>query len=375
MLAPPLPDVLLSLDQEYADLLALLDGPTAMHRMMSRVPEMADVDMAFFGAPNDAGQIVLQHSVNTSDAVDGLTAPIGATLAGKVLAARRLLWVCDYRAAGGITDHFKAAAEAEGMKAVIAAPVIRDDALLGVLYGANRRGTDFGDRTAMALEEIANRIILAQTVAERAQQAAELAVHEERRRLALHLHDHVGAALFSLRAGIQRLSEEPQLDALVRARLMTIGEQAMEASVVLRATLSDLHEPPTNVALGVAVREHCSSFTERTGVLARMITLTELPPLGRAHATALADTVREALLNVEKHAQARSVVVTVAAIRGGVALTISDDGVGLSTEYARSAGLGLSSMCERLDRLGGTCTVGLNEDDETGVTVRAWIPV
>jgi signal transduction histidine kinase len=374
-LAQPLPDVLLSLEQEYADLLALLDGPTAAGRMMTQVPDVAGVDMAFFGTPTGAGEIMLQHPVNASDAVEGLTAPIGATLAGKVLAARRLLWVCDYRAAGGITDHFKTAAQAEGMKAVIATPMIRDGDLLGVLYGANRRGTDFGDRTAAALEEIASRMIMAQTVADRAHHAAEVAVHEERRRLALLLHDNVGAALFSLRSGIQRLNDEAQLDAFVRTRLSAIEQQALEASAVLRATLSELHAPPANVELGVTVREHCSAFSERTGVAARMITLTDLPPLARAQATVLADTVREALLNVEKHARAHYVVITVAAIRGGVALTISDDGVGLDAGYAHGDGLGLSSMSERLDRVGGTCTVGLNEDDEAGVTVRAWVPV
>jgi len=373
-LAPPLPDVLLSLEQEYADVLALLDGPAAVHRMIAQVPELVGVDMAFFGMPTATDEIMLRHPVNTSDAVDGLTAPVSVTLAGKVLAARRLLWVCDYRTAGGITDHFKAAAESEGMKAVIAAPMIRDGTLVGVLYGANRHGTDFGDRTAVMLEEIAARMMMAQTVSERARYAAEVAVHEERRRLALHLHDNVGAVLFSLRSGIQRLSDEPRLDAAVRARLSAIEQQALEASAALRATLSDLHAPPANVALGVAVREHCSAFADRTGVIARMITLTDLPPLQRAQAVALADTTREALLNVEKHAHARSVVITIAAIRGGVALTVSDDGVGLGDECARTGGLGLASMSERLARVGGTCTVGLNEDDEAGVTVRAWVP-
>jgi len=373
-LAPPIPEVLLSLEQDYADVLALLDGPAAVNRMINQVPEMAGVDMAFFGTPSADDQIVLHRPVNASDAVEGLTAPIGATLAGKVLAERRLLWVCDYRAAAGITDHFKTAAETEGMKAVIAAPMIRDGKLIGVLYGANRRGTDFGDRTAMALEEIAARMMMAQTVAERAHHAAEVAVHKERRRLALHLHDNVGAVLFSLRSGIQRLSDEPQLDAVVRARLSAIEQQAMEASAALRAALTDLHAPPANVALGVAVREHCSAFSDRTGVIAHMITLTELPPLAQAQALALADAAREALLNVEKHAHARSVVVTIAAIRGGVALTVSDDGVGFGAGITQGSGLGLASMSERLARLGGACTIGLNENDETGITVRAWVP-
>jgi signal transduction histidine kinase len=374
-LAPPLPDVLLSLEQDFVDVLSLLDGPAAVSRMITEVPQVAGIDMAFFGTPSLADQITLHHPVNASKAVEGLDAPIGATLAGKVLAARRLLWVCDYRAAAGITDKFQMAAEAEGMRAVIAAPMIRDGAVVGVLYGANRCATDFGDRTAAALEGVAARMMMAQTVAERARHAAEVAVHEERRRLALRLHDNVAAVLFSLRSGIQRLSDEPQLDAVARTRLSAIEQQAMEASAALRATLRVLHAPPANVELGVAVREHCRAFSDRTGIIAPMIVLNDLPPLVSEQGVVLADAAREALLNVEKYAQAHSVVVTVAAIRGGVALTVSDDGVGLGAGYTRGSGLGLASMSERLARVGGTCTVEPNEDDEAGVTVRAWVPL
>jgi signal transduction histidine kinase len=88
--------------------------------------------------------------------------------------------------------------------------------------------------------------------------------------------------------------------------------------------------------------------------------------------TALADSAREALLNVEKHARARSVVVTVSAQENGIAVTISDDGVGPGADPAHPGGLGLASMSDRLARVGGAATVTRNEDG--GTMVRAWVP-
>jgi signal transduction histidine kinase len=213
---------------------------------------------------------------------------------------------------------------------------------------------------------------IAQMVAERTRHAAEVAMHEERRRVALELHDSVGAMLFTIGASIRRLGDEPNLDELVRSRLAVIEEQAMEAAAALRGSLRVLSAPPEQVSLGVALREHCRAFEDRTGTNTRMITLTDLSPLPSSRRAALADAVREALFNVEKHARAKSVVVTVFAVRDGVAVTVSDDGVGLCENVISRAGLGLQAVSERLARLAGTLTVATNDDG--GVTVQAWVP-
>ena len=371
--ARELPDVLARLDRDYTEIVALLDGPTATHRIMNLVPELTGVDMAYLGEPGGVDRIVLQYPINTvTDAVSGLVVPIGTGLGGKVLAARRPMWVNDYCGSADISHHFKATAAAEGVQAMIAVPIIYRDALLGVLYGANRGVTAFGDRTAEAMQQVAARVAAAAVVAERARHAAEVAVHEERRRLALELHDTVGAVLFTLRAGIRRLGDKTELDLEVRHRLSAIEEQAAEASAALRGSLHVLNAPPGEVALGVAIRGHCRAFEERSGVPARVIALTELPELARWSSTALSDAVREALLNIEKHAQARSVVVSLFCHRHGVAVTISDDGVGFGTEPGPGDGLGLAAMTERLARIGGTVSIGSNEDG--GGLVQAWVP-
>ena len=341
--------------------------------MVANVPELTGVDIAWAGEPDGEDKIVLGYSARAAtDVLDGLVVPAGMGLGGKVLLARRPLWVSDYCTEPEITHQFATQAEAEGVKAMIAVPIMHDDRLLGVLYGANRYEREFGDRTAQALEQVAYRTAAAQVVAERARHAAEVAVHEERRRLALELHDSVGAMLFTLHAGLQRLGDEQHLDEHVRARLSAIEQQAVEASAALRGSLRVLSAPPEQVALCVALREHCHAFADRTGVTARLITLTELPTMPAARAAALADAAREALLNVEKHAKAQSVVVSVFGHRNGAAVTVSDDGVGLDEHFDRGDGLGLAVMSERVARVGGTVTLGGNDDN--GVTVQVWVP-
>jgi signal transduction histidine kinase len=370
-LVPP-PDALLELDQEYTSILALLDAPSAIQRLTAQVPQLSGVEAAFTGEVDENDQMLLHPGVNLSLRVEGLTAPMNASIGGRVLAARRTLWTSDYRSAPGISPRFKTAAQAEGLVGIIAVPMIYDGRVLGVLYGGNRYKADFEDGTVQALEAVAQRMMTAQVVAEHARHAAEVAVHEERRRMALDLHDTVGAMLFTLRAGIQRLSDEPELDVQVRSRLSAIEEQAAQMSATLRGSLRVLHTPPEQVALGVAVRGHCRAFSERTGIPAPIINLSDLPRLPHAAIGALADVTREALLNIEKHAHAKHVVVTFFAVREGVSVTVSDDGIGLKPGYARKDGLGITSMSERVGRIGGTFTIRPN--DGSGVTVQAWVP-
>jgi signal transduction histidine kinase len=366
-------DLLAELDEEYAEILALLDRPAAMRRLSSTVPKLTGVEVAWVGSPSSPEQIVLGDFVNDHTGVaDGLVVPAGAGLGGKVLMARRPLWVGDYRASPKVGLDFMPHVAAEGVHAMLAVPILHGDRLLGVLYGADRYSRRYDDRTIHAFEQVAARMAAAQVVAERSRHAAEIAAHEERRRLALQLHDTVGAMLFTLGAGIRLLRDEPNLDETVRARLATIDQQASEASAALRGSLHVLSAPPNKVALGVALREHCRAFSERTGVIARVITLTELPGLAPTRIRALADAAREALLNVEKHARAQSVVVSAFTARDGVTVAVSDDGEGLAADRNRPDGLGLAAASDRLARVGGTLTVG--ENDDGGVTVQAWVP-
>lgn len=364
------------LDEEYAKILALLDQNIAIKHIVESVPRLTGVDLAYVGELDPDGGLILRDAVNSiTGNVDGLVVPLGVGLGGTVLASRRPMWVSDYCRAPQITHDFSAHVEAERVKGMIAVPIIHEERLLGVLFGANRQEVEFGGRTAQALEQIAARAATATVVAERARHATEVAVHEERRRMALELHDTLGAMLYTIGAGIRRLGEDVATyspSSEISERIQSIETQAMEASAALRGSLRVLSAPPEQVALGVALREDVRAFEERTGVKARVLMLTEVPALPESRTRALSDVTREALRNVEKHASAQSVVVSVFASDDGVAVTISDDGVGLPDNYAECGGLGLASTADRLARLGGRATI--TESEDGGVSVQAWIP-
>jgi signal transduction histidine kinase len=282
-------------------------------------------------------------------------------------------WVTNYPVSAGLTRPFSAQADREGIKGMVAVPLVHAGRRLGVLYAADRDEASYSDVEVDALEAAAARAANAAVVAERARHGAEVAVHEERRRLALQLHDTVGAMLFTIGAGVHKLGDELVHHPDLRAQLETIERQAAEAAAVFRESLQALHAPPDSVALAVALRADCRCFEDRTGTPTRLLVLDDLPPLHASRTSALAAAVREALLNVEKHAQASSVLVSAFRTREGVTVAVYDDGVGPPAARDDQAGLGLGAATDRLGRVGGYLTVGKNDDG--GVTVRAWVPV
>jgi signal transduction histidine kinase len=366
-------DALLELDEGYAQVLSLLDRRTAFRAILDRLPGDIGVDVAWIGEADPSGDIVLGHAVRTrTDAVDGLVVPPGVGLGGLVMQAGRPAWVADYPSASDLSRQFSPQAEREGVRGMIAVPLVQGGRRLGVLYAADRAETHYGDLAVTALEAAAARAANAAVVAERARHSAEVAVLEERRRLAMQLHDTVGAMLFTIGAGVRSLGDDLVRHPDLRARLETIERQAAEAAAVFRESLDALHAPPEAVALAVALRADARGFEERTGIPTRLLVLDDLPPLHASRSSALAGAVREALLNVEKHARAGSVLVSVFASRDGVAVAVHDDGVGPPPEGRDRGGLGLAAATERLERVGGHLTMGRNDDG--GVTVQAWVP-
>jgi LuxR family transcriptional regulator, regulator of acetate metabolism len=366
-------DALQELDEGYAQVLSLLDRRTAFRAILDRLPGDIGVDVAWIGEVDPSGDIVLGHAVRTrTDAVDGLVVPPGVGLGGLVMQTGRPAWVADYPSASDLSRQFSRQAEREGVRGMIAVPLVHAGRPLGVLYAADRAETHYGDLAVTALEVAAARAANAAVVAERARHSAEVAVLEERRRLAMQLHDTVGAMLFTIGAGVRSLGDDLARQPDLRARLETIERQAAEAAAVFRESLDALHAPPEAVALAVALRADSRGFEERTGIPTRMLVLDDLPPLHAARSSALASAVREALLNIEKHARASSVLVSVFASRDGVAVAVHDDGVGPPPDGADRGGLGLAAATERLERVGGHLTMGRNDDG--GVTVQAWVP-
>lgn len=371
-------DELAQLDAERQSVVGLLDRDTALRSAVRHVPAELGVEVGIGGLLQDDGTLVLRTLYgHRTEALGGLVVMPGLGVGGKVLATRTPVTTSDYVKAGTITHEYDAAVSAEGLHGMLAAPITHDRSIYGVLYAAARYPTVFGDIAIASFERLAGRAGLAVSFAERAHAMAEVGVLEERQRIALALHDSVGAMLFGIGAAARDLSSDAGCDRSLLERLRQIEKQVAEASAALRQAVQAFSDVPAEFALARTLEHDAREFARETGIRTKVIPLDRsLIELDAARSRALVTVAREALFNVRKHARAKSVVMTLYALNDGVGLAVSDDGSGMaelpSEGEKRPPGLGLRANAERLARLGGRFSVISNED--AGVTVRAWVP-
>lgn len=361
---------LVRLDEQHADLLAALDRGEALRRALALLTEGSEV--AWTASPDADGVLTLEQVTGDwTGVLRALQVPPSTGLTGKVFQTGRAEWVDDYFGSQKITHDFDRHMATEKVRRVLAVPLLRDGKPLGVIALAPRQDGTFGDRDVEHASAIAAQAALAVSLAERARLSREIAVHEERRRMAADLHDSVGALLFAIGSGMADLAEATQADPDLRARLDRLRRQAVDATTALRESLRTLRSSPGALALGVALRADCAAFADRTGLPAELVILDEDPPeLAPSRSDVLLTAVREALLNVEKHAHAAAVTVSMGRTGPWLTIAVHDDGVGLGPDH--TPGLGLTSTAEALARLGGS--VRVVSDPDGGTVWRARLP-
>ncbi|MEW6086084.1 MAG: GAF domain-containing sensor histidine kinase [Chloroflexota bacterium] len=193
---------------------------------------------------------------------------------------------------------------------------------------------------------------------------------EERLRLRRDLHDGLGPKL----AG-QTLKLEAAMDALdsetetARALLKESMTESQTLITEIRRLVYGLR-PPALDQLGLlsAIREQAAQY-QMNGLQVTVSAPDSLPALPAAVEVAAYRIIQEALTNVSRHARARTCTVTLA-IKDGFEIEVRDDGIGLP--QTRKAGVGLSSMRERAEEIGGMCVI---ETTTNGTRVFARLPI
>jgi signal transduction histidine kinase len=189
---------------------------------------------------------------------------------------------------------------------------------------------------------------------EYAQHAEELAVVQERNRLAREMHDTLGhrltVAAVQLEAAQRICEQDPQRAA---GLVGTVREQVREALAELRSTVATLRSPlEADLELPSSLRRLAGAFEEATGLTVHRVLPEKLPDLPATHRLALYRATQEALTNVGKHASANQVWIVLSTSDKDVALLVADDGQGIS--HGRNpAGFGLRGLRERAGQLGG----------------------
>jgi two-component system NarL family sensor kinase len=195
---------------------------------------------------------------------------------------------------------------------------------------------------------------------------------EERRSLRRDLHDGVGPGLAGLALGLEVATKHAQLGAPDAALLGELHEQAVSSLESVRELTRDLRPSVLDeIGLVEALRQRAQSVTRFTDgrPSVSFIGPDDIPDLPAAVEVAAYRIAQEALSNVTRHAGASQCRVTLE-ISDDLVLDVTDDGNGCTP---MRPGVGLDSMRERADELGGACTVTSHPGG--GTTVRATLPL
>jgi signal transduction histidine kinase len=259
-------------------------------------------------------------------------------------------------------------------------PLVYQGETIGQLILAPRTGdTGFSPADQRLLGDIAHQAGVAVHAVrltadlQRSRERLVTAREEERRRLRRDLHDGLGPRLatqtLKLEAARDFVASDPARATDLLSRLITDSQNAIAD---IRRLVYALR-PPALDELGLisVVREQVAQY----GSAQLTITLDapeRLPPLPAAAEVAAYRIVQEALTNVVKHARAQTCAVQIQLLGEGshrtLGLEVRDDGVGLPAQPR--AGIGLHSMRERAEELGGVFVLACGR----GTRVSAYLP-
>ena len=201
--------------------------------------------------------------------------------------------------------------------------------------------------------------------------ASELTLVEERerRRLATQLHENIGQILAFAKIKLGTLTAEAATSDLA-ADLNELRNQIDHTIQFTRSLTFEL-SPPTLYELGFeeAIEWLASEVQKKCG--AEIDVQRELYPIPLTDEARilLFVVVRGLLTNVAKHAQARHAKVVINKEGDRLQIQVEDDGVGFNVAKSRTAGFGLFSIRERLDRIGGSLKVKSRPGHGTLVTL------
>jgi signal transduction histidine kinase len=301
--------------------------------------------------------------------------PVGHGLLGVVLRHGqhlRLTDITDHPQSHGFPPHHPP------MKSLLAVPIPCKGPFLGNLYLTEKSdGQEFTSYDEETLVRFALQAALAIDNAHLHEQVADLAVAQERVRIAHEMHDGLAQVLGYVNTKVQAAEMYMKRDKTeeASAQLRELSVAARQAYADVRESIVGLRTLPGQRSMDEVLREYLDRWQEMSGVSTSLVMDTGMK-LRESHELQLVRIVQEALTNVRKHAKASHARVELRRDGHDLVTTIIDDGLGFSAA-ARSRSqfpqFGLSTMRERAESIGGTLTIDSKPGE--GTKVRFTLPL
>jgi two-component system, NarL family, sensor kinase len=269
-------------------------------------------------------------------------------------------------------------------------PLRAEGKVVGVISLNNRRSAQpFSEEDLELLTALSNQAALAirnaasfremrrqRRTVQRLLDEVTRAHEEERMRIALLLHDGPAQTLFAALRNLETLraltAEGPADAGGVMGELERTIRHAITET---RAVMMDLRPPGLEeMSLLPALRKHARQFEERSGIRTRVIYRGRERRLPGVVEASFYRIAQEALTNIWKHSEARQAKVVLEVEEHCCSLEIRDDGKGFDPATVASEAeqhLGMRSLRERAELVGGSFTVGCPPEGGTVVRVSA----
>jgi signal transduction histidine kinase len=186
-------------------------------------------------------------------------------------------------------------------------------------------------------------------------QLQDIAVTEERTRMAREMHDSLGhrltVSIVQLEGAQRLIPTDPERAARM---IGAMRDEMKEALAELRLTVSALRAPiVNNLPLDIALSTLSQTFQQYTGIPTHFSVSPGFPGLPEPHRLALYRAAQEALTNIQRHAMAQNAWLELNADDQRITLVMEDDGKGIDHHQVNGKSSGLLGLKERAAQLGG----------------------
>jgi PAS domain S-box-containing protein len=372
---------LLEVSRDVASMLELDPLLDAILTRLGLVVEHSGVGIALFEEGKRSLKIVDYRGSGSRDRLLQISIPLDRDSGYRqVVEGQRPVIIDDIRADTPWITAVRAAWDQESLTSVGAArswlgvPLIARGDLVGVLRLDHSEPNHFTERDARLTLAFADYAALAMSNARLYEQARRLAALEERQRLARELHDSISQTLYAIALGARtaraQLDREPRKAVQPLEYLLSLAEAAFAD---MRALIFELR-PEALEAQGLteAITQQVEFLRARHGVKVEA-QLGDEPAVSLEIKEALHRIVQEALYNIVKHARTHEVQLSLTYLGSDLILEVGDNGIGFDPGAPLSGHMGLRSMRERAERLGGTFE--LQSRPGGGTHIRVQIPV
>jgi signal transduction histidine kinase len=252
----------------------------------------------------------------------------------------------------------------------LALPMVAADELLGVVIASRSVPIALDPTTLTVLTLLGDQLTAGIATARLRQQVQAAELERERMRLAAEVHDGLAQDLALAMRELALLETDPPPEA-ARASQERLREAVAEAHRLVRARLVDMSASTPLGGLRSALEDVCERFVHR-GLAVEIDAPADAFEVEPATTAVVIRVLNEALTNVEKHAGASHVGVSVARSNGWLELRVQDDGTGFDAGRAAAGEghLGLGLMRRRAEDAGGTLVLTSTPSEGTCVSLR-----